>query len=160
MLEVTQATQHWYLDIFRSAMWSIGRGVLIFLDGFFDILDHIWRFQFFNNEYVDKIFSASIIVASSWIILKVLLELLMNHIIKSDGNSPLQVYKGIIMAFVIMFLVPALFNFGHSVATALTDAVINISSLDSGSSTENTVSSAIVRSMIYEDETKPEDIDF
>ena len=142
-------------------MWSIGKGILLFLDGFFDILDHIWRFQFFNNEYVDKIFSASIIVASSWIILKVLLELLMNHIIKSDGNStPLQVYKGIIMAFVIMFLVPALFNFGHSIATTLTDAVIDISSVENAGSTESTISSAIVRSMVYEDATKPEDIDF
>ena len=125
ILEVTQVEQHWYTDIFRSVMWSIGKGILWLLDGFFDIINKIWRFDFFNNAYVDKIFNASIIIASSWIILKVLIELIMNHILKNDGRSnPLQVYKGIVLAMVIMFLVPALFNFGHDVATAMTDAVI------------------------------------
>ena len=142
-------------------MWSIGKGILWLLDGFFDIIDKIWRFQFFNNEYVDKIFGASIIIASSWIILKVLLELLMNHIIKSDSNSsPLQVYRGIILAIVVMFLVPALFNFGHNVATAMTDAVISVSGMGNGESAETSISRAIVRSMVYEDETNPNDIEY
>ena len=42
-------------------MWSIGKGILWLLDGFFDIINKIWRFEFFNNSYVDKIFNASII---------------------------------------------------------------------------------------------------
>ena len=142
-------------------MWSIGKGILWLLDGFFNIIDKIWRFQFFNNEYVDKIFGASIIIASSWIILKVLLELLMNHIIKSNSNSsPLQVYRGIILAIVVMFLVPALFNFGHNVATAMTDAVISVSGMGNGESAETSISRAIVRSMVYEDETNPNDIEY
>ena len=161
ILEVTQAEQHWYNDIFRSVMWSIGKGILWLLDGFFDIINKIWRFDFFNNAYVDKIFNASIIIASSWIILKVLIELIMNHILKNDGRSnPLQVYKGIVLAMVIMFLVLALFNFGHDVATAMTDAVINVSGMEKSEDAETSISKAIVRSLVYDDETKEDDINY
>ena len=54
--------------------WTIGKGVLWLLDGFFSIIDKIWRYQFFNNEYVNKIFSGAIIVACSWLILKVVIN--------------------------------------------------------------------------------------
>lgn len=37
-------------------MWSIGKGILWLLDGFFDIIDKIWRYKFFDNEYVNKIY--------------------------------------------------------------------------------------------------------
>ena len=60
-------------------MWSIAKGILWLLDGFFDVLDTIWRFKFFDNEYVNKVFSASIIVACSWLVLKVVIELIMNY---------------------------------------------------------------------------------
>ena len=161
IIEVNQVTQHWYTDIFRSVMWSIGKGILWLLDGFFDIINKIWRFEFFNNSYVDKIFNASIIIAASWIVLKVLMELIMNHILNQDGRSnPLKVYRGIVLAIVIMFLIPALFNFGHKVATAMTDAVIQVSGMEKSTNAETSISKAIVRSMIYDAETNENDINY
>ena len=63
-------------------MWSIAKGVMWLLDGFFDIIDKIWRYKFFDNEYVNKIFGGAVIVACSWLILKVIIELIMNYIVK------------------------------------------------------------------------------
>ena len=40
-------------------MWSIAKGILWLLDDFFDIINNIWRYQFFNNEYVNKIFDGA-----------------------------------------------------------------------------------------------------
>ena len=86
--------------------WTIGKGVLWLLDGFFSIIDKIWRYQFFNNEYVNKIFSGAIIVACSWLILKVVIELIMNYIVKNDNRgSPLSIYRGVILAITMMFLI-------------------------------------------------------
>lgn len=142
-------------------MWSIGKGVLWFLDGFFGIIDKIWRYQFFNNDYVNKIFGGAIIVATSWLALKVIIELIMNYIIKNDGKgSPLTIYRGIVLAIVMMFLITPLFNFGHQFSTALTDDVISVSGLSESSSAESKISKAIVRSMVYTDETKEEDITY
>lgn len=142
-------------------MWSIGKGVLWFLDGFFDIIDKIWRYQFFNNDYVNKIFGGAIIVASSWLALKVIIELIMNYIVKNDGKgSPLTIYRGIVLAIVMMFLITPLFNFGHQFSTALTDDVISVSGLNTSSSAESKISKAIVRSMVYTDETKEDDITY
>lgn len=129
------------------------------LDGFFDIIDKIWRYQFFNNDYVNKIFSGSIIVACSWIILKVFIELIMNFIIKNDGkSSTLTVYRGIVLAIVMMFLITPLFDFGHKFSTTLTDDVIKVSELDKGSSAESKISQSIIRAMVYENETEEDDI--
>lgn len=142
-------------------MWNIGKGILWILDGFFEIIDKIWRYQFFNNEYVNKIFGGAIIVAGSWLALKVIIELIMNYIVKNDGKgSPLTVYRGICLAIVMMFLIAPLFNFGHNISTALTDDVISVSGLNTGSSAETKISQAIVRSMVYTNETKEEDITY
>ena len=131
------------------------------LDGFFDILDKIWRFKFFDNDYVDKVFQASIIVACSWLILKVVLELVMNHIVKNDGKgNPLTIYRGVVLAIVIMFLIPSLFTFGHKVSTKMTEAVISINAVENTSSTESKISNAIVSSMVHEKETKKEDAEY
>ncbi len=141
-------------------MWAIGKGVLWLLDGFFDIIDKIWRFEFFNNEYVNKIFSGAIIIACSWLMLKVIIELIMKYIVKNDGrDSPLSIYRGIVLAIVIMFLITPLFNFGHNISTALTEDIISVSGLDEGSGAESKISKAIVRAMVYENETKEEHID-
>ncbi len=142
-------------------MWAIGKGILYLLDGFFGIIDKIWRYQFFNNEYVNKIFGGAIIVACSWLMLKVTIELIMNFIVKNEGRgSPLTIYRGIVLAIVMMFLITPLFDFGHKISTALTDDVIAVSSLNTGSSAESTISKSIVRAMVYEDETKEEDITY
>ena len=107
-------------------LWTIGKGILVTLDGFFNVIQNIWRYDFFNNEYVDKIFSGAIIVACSWLVLKVLIELVMNYIIKSETReSPFSIYRGIVLAIVMMFLVPSLFDFGQQISTGLTEAVIS-----------------------------------
>lgn len=63
----------------------------------FDIIDKIWRYKFFDNEYVNKIFGGAVIVACSWLILKVIIELIMNYIVKNEErSSPLSVYRGIV----------------------------------------------------------------
>ena len=114
------------------------------------------NFSFF--QYVDKVFQASIIVASSWLILKVVLELVMNHIVKNDGKgNPLTIYRGVVLAVVIMFLIPSLFTFGHNISTKMTEAVISINAVENTSSTESKISNAKVSSMVHKNETKDED---
>lgn len=140
-------------------MWSIAKGILWLLDGFFEIINKIWRFDFFNNEYVNKVFTGAIIVAGSWLALKIVIELIMNYIVKNEGSgTPLNVFRGMVLAIVMMFLTPYLFNFGFDLSTKLTDDVISISALDTGASAESQISKAIVRSMIYDNEMKEEDI--
>lgn len=142
-------------------MWSISKGILWLLDGFFDILDKIWRFRFFDNEYVNKIFGGALIVACSWLILKVVIELIMNHMVKGDDRtSPLSIYKGIVLAIVMMFLVTPLFQFGHNFSTALTDSVITVSGMNSSDDSEGTISKAIIRAMVYEDQMESDKIDY
>lgn len=98
------------------------------------------------------------IVACSWLVLKVVIELIMNYIVKNDGRgSPLSVYRGIVLAIVMMFLITPLFQFGHDFSTKLTDSVISVSGLDKSSTAEGTISKALIRSMIYDDEMKDTD---
>lgn len=162
ILEVEQQDADVWGNIYRSIMWSIAKGVLELLDGFFDVIDKIWRYEFFNNEYVNKIFSGALIVAGTWLILKVMIELVLNHIIQSDErSSPLSIYKGVFLAIVMMFLIPSLFTFGHDVCTSLTDSVISVSGMNSKQgTTETSISNALIKSMIYEDEMKQKDIDY
>lgn len=142
-------------------MWEIAKGILWLLDGFFDIIDKIWRFRFFDNEYVNKIFGGAVIVACSWLILKVVIELIMNYIIKGEERtSPLSVYKGIVLAIVMMFLITPLFQFGHNVSTELTDAVIEVSGMQQDSDSEGTISKAIIRAMVYENQMESDKIDY
>ena len=132
---------------------------MVLLDGFFGVINKIWRYDFFNNEYVTKIFNGAVIVACSWLVLKVLVELIMNYIVRNEGKeSPLSVYRGIVLAIVMMFLIPTLFQFGHDVSSALTDSVISVSNMSSTSTAETTISNSIVRSMVYTNETKSENI--
>ncbi|MBE6152742.1 MAG: hypothetical protein E7166_00750 [Firmicutes bacterium] len=141
-------------------MWGIAKGLLWFLDGFFNIIDGIWRYKFFDNEYVNKIFGGAIIVASSWLVLKVVLELIMNFIVKNDGKgSPLTIFKGTVLAIVMMFSITPLFQFGHDFSTALTDSVIEVSGIGNDSQ-ENAISDALIRTMVYNEETKPDDKEY
>lgn len=140
-------------------MWEISKGILSLLDGFFEIIDKIWRYRFFDNEYVDKIFGGAVIVACSWLVLKVIIELIMKYMINGDDrSSPLSIYKGIVLAIVMMFLVPSLFQFGHDISTALTDSVIEVSGLSAGADAETTISKSIIRAMVYEDEMEADKI--
>lgn len=85
----------------------------------------------------------------------------MNYIIKNETReSPFSIYRGIVLAIVMMFLVPSLFDFGSKVSTALTEAVISESNMGDSSDAELSISSSIVRSMMYENETEEEDIEY
>lgn len=141
------------MDVFRNALWSIAKGILWLLDGFFDVINQIWKYKFFDNTYVNQLFSGAIIVACSWLALKVIIELVMNYIVKNDGrSSPLSIYRGIVLAIVMMFLIPPLFQFGHSISTQLTNSVISVSKLEKTSSAEGTISKSLIQSMIYDNE--------
>ena len=131
------------------------------LEGFFDIIDKIWRYRFFDNEYVNKIFGGALIVACSWLVLKVVIELVMKYIVKGEERtSPISVYKGIVLAIAMMFLITPLFQFGHNVSTELTDAVIEVSGMNENVDSEGTISKAIIRAMVYENEMKSDKIDY
>lgn len=83
----------------------------------------------------------------------------MNYIVRNEGKeSPLSVYRGIVLAIVMMFLIPTLFQFGHDVSSALTDSVISVSNMSQTSTAETTISNSIVRAMVYTNETKSENI--
>lgn len=85
----------------------------------------------------------------------------MNYIVKNDGKgNPLTVYRGIVIAIVMMFLVTPLFDFGHNLSTALTDDVISVSGLSTGSNAESSISKAIVQAMVYENETSADDMSY
>ena len=138
-------------------MWSLTKGVLTMLDGLIDILNQIWRFSFFNNEYVQKLFGYAITLAIAWLVVKVSFEFLMKFIVKGDDRtSPLTIYKGIIIAIISMFLIVPFFDYGQKISTLLTDGVIQASSLGDGANTEFGISKAIITSMVYSDETKQE----
>lgn len=132
------------------------------LDKLFNILNNIWRYKFFENEYVTKIFNGAIIVACSWLVLKVVIELIMNYIVKNEErSSPLSVYRGIVLAIVMMFLITPLFQFGYKFSTSLTDAVISVSGMESNTAeAEGTISKSIIRAMVYEDSMDAENIDY
>ena len=118
-------------------MWSFTKGVLTMLDGLIDILNQIWRFSFFNNEYVQKLFGYAITLAIAWLVVKVSFEFLMKFIVKGDDRtSPLTIYKGIIIAIISMFLIVPFFDYGQKISTLLTDGVIQASSLGDGANTE------------------------
>lgn len=126
------------------------------MDGFFGVINRIWRYEFFNNEYVNNILNGAIIVACSWLALKVVVELIMNYIIKSETrNSPLSIYKGVILAVVMMFLITPLFQLGHNFSTELTDAVISVSS-NNQSSAEKLISKSLISAMVLKNEMNEE----
>lgn len=150
------------MDAFRGTLWNIAKGVLWFLDGFFDVLNKMWQYKFFDNEYVNKVFSGALIVACAWLIIKVMIELIMNHIIKNDGrDSPLTIFRGVVLAITMMFLISPLFTFGYQVSNALNNAVISVSGMNSNNSqNEGTISKAIITSMVYDDQMEKEDRDY
>lgn len=97
-------------------------------------------------------------MACSWLALKSVIELIMNYIIKNESHSsPLSVYRGIVIAIVMMFLIPSLFQFGHNFSTKLTSSVISVSGMNKSSSVEGTMSRTLIRAMIYEKEMEEED---
>jgi len=164
MLFQTLAIQHdsasWIWDAIRSILWFIAKGILILLDGMFFIIDDIWKFKFFDNPYVNKIYSGAIIIACTWLILKVILQLIMHHFVNQDDNtSPTKVFKGIILSIVMMFLIPPLFNWGYELTTNMTNYVISASSTSETTSTdfEASMSTMILNAFADEDKMTEED---
>ncbi len=101
-------------------------------------------------------------MACAWLSLKVMIELIMNHIIKGDGReSPLSIYKGVFLAITMMFLINPLFNFGYQISNSLTSAVITVSGLsNNGSANEGTISKSIITSMVYDDQMDEKDKEY
>ena len=164
MLFQTLAIQHdsasWIMDAIRSILWFIAKGILILLDGMFFIIEDIWKFKFFDNPYVNKIYSGAIIIACTWLVLKVILQLIMQYFINQDDNSsPTKIFKGIILSIVMMFLIPPLFNWGYDITTNMTNYVISASSTSETTSTEfeASMSTMILNAFADEDKMTEED---
>jgi len=145
----------------RSVLWMLAKGCLLLLDGMFSIINEVWRFKFFDNEYVNTIFGGAVILACSWICLKVMLEFVLNHIInKNDNNHPLAIFKGIVLAIIVMFLVTPLFDMGQKFSVGLTDAVIKTTGMSNQTSNvESSISRAIVISMANKDAMEDVDLE-
>jgi hypothetical protein len=159
-LSVQQTDAGMIAGSIRSVLWMIAKGCLLLLDGMFKIINEVWRFKFFDNEYVNNIFGGAIVLACSWICLKVMIEFIVNHIInKEDNNSPLLVFKGIILAIVVMFMVSPLFTLGQQFSVGLTDAVIKTTNMsDKTTSVESGISVAVIKSMANNNAMKDEDL--
>lgn len=160
ILEVQHESASWILDAVRSVFWFLAKGVLILLDGMFLIINDIWKFKFFDNAYVNKIYSAALIVACTWLILKVIIEIVMRYFVKQDDNSsPTRVFKGIIFSIVMMFLIPPIFNWGYDLSSKMTQYVISASSTAETSPTtfEASMSSMILSAFADDDKMNETD---
>jgi hypothetical protein len=160
VLAVQLESASWIKDAIRSVFWFLAKGALTLLDGIFLIIDDIWKFKFFDNPYVNKIYSSAIIVACTWLILKVILELIMRYFVdQEDNSSPTKVFKGVIFAIVMMFLIPPLFNWGYDLSSRMTQYVVSVSSNNTGSavSIESSMSSMILTAFADDDKMEEKD---
>lgn len=129
ILSVQHESAGWVMDAIRSVFWMLAKGVLILLDGMFAVINDIWKFKFFDNTYVNNIFTAAIIVACTWLVLKALIEIIMHYYINQDDNSsPTRVIKGIIFSITMMYLISPIFNWGYDLSSKMTEYVISASS--------------------------------
>lgn len=164
MILQTLVVQHesasWLSDAIRWVFWFLAKGILTLLDGMFLIIDDIWKFKFFDNAYVNNIYSAAIVVACTWLILKVLLELIMHYFVNQEDNtSPTRVFKGIVISIAMMFLIPPLFSWGYDLSSKMTQYVVSASSSadTSPTSMEATISSMILTAFADNDKMTEED---
>lgn len=160
ILTVQHDSASWIMDAIRWVFWFLAKVPLILLDGIFVTINDIWKFKFFDNNYVNTIYKAAIIVACTWLALKVILELIMRYFVKQDDNSsPTSVFKGLIVCIVMMFLVPPLFNWGYDLSSKMTQYVISASSTaeESPVSFEASMSSMILTA--FADDKKMEEED-
>lgn len=160
ILQIQHDSASWILDGIRWVFWFLAKVPLILLDGIFVTINDIWKFKFFDNNYVNTIYKAAIIVACTWLVLKVILELIMRYFVKQDDNSsPTTIFKGIITCIVMMFLIPSLFNWGYDLSSKMTQYVISASSTaeESPVSFEASMSSMILTA--FADDKKMEEED-
>lgn len=160
LLTVQHESASAVMNALRSVFWFLAKGTLILLDGMFSIIEDIWKFKFFDNDYVKKIYSAAIIVACTWLILKVIIEIIMHYFINQDDNSsPTRVFKGVIFSIAMMFLIPPIFNWGFNLSSRMTQYVISASSTAdiSPGSLEATMSSMILTAFADDSKMTKED---
>lgn len=160
LLTVQHESANWITDAIRWVFWFLAKGALLLLDGMFLIINDIWEFKFFDNPYVNKIYSAAIIVACTWLVLKVIIEIIMRYFVNEDDNSsPTKVFRGIIFCIVMMFLIPPIFNWGYKVSCKLTQYTISASSSaeTSPSSFEASMSSMILTAFADDNKMNEED---
>lgn len=160
ILTVQHDSASWIMDAIRWVFWFLAKGALILLDGIFLIINDIWKFKFFDNDYVNKIYQAAIIVACTWLILKVMIELIMKYFINQDDNSsPIRVFKGIIFSIVMMFLIPPIFNWGYDLSSKMTQYVISASSSAETSPTSFEASMSSMILTAFADDNKMDEKD-
>lgn len=160
VLTVQHESASWILDAVRWVFWFLAKGVLILLDGMFLIINDIWKFKFFDNAYVNKIYSAAIIVACTWLVLKIIIEIIMHYFVNQDDNSsPTRVFKGIIFSIVMMFLIPPIFNWGYDVSSNMTQYVISASSSAETSPTSFEASMSSMILTAFADDSKMDESD-
>lgn len=70
----------------------------------------------------------------------------------------MTIYRGVVLAIVMMFLIPYLFQFGHNFSTKLTEAVKSVNVTESTNTSEISIANVIVSSVVSKDSTKEEDI--
>lgn len=153
----------WIKDAIRSVFWLLAKGILFLLDGIFLIIDDIWKFKFFDNPYVNKIYSSAIIVACTWLVLKVIIDLIMRYFVdQEDNSSPTKVFKGIVFAIMMMFLIPPVFNWGYDLSSNMTQYVVSESSNNAESPTtiESSMSSMILTAFADNDKMEEDDKDY
>lgn len=160
LLTVQHESAGWITDAIRWVFWMLAKGVLILLDGMFLIINDIWKFKFFDNPYVNKIYSAAIIVACTWLVLKVIIEIIMRYFVNQDDNSsPTRVFRGIIFCIVMMFLIPPIFNWGYDVSSKLTQYTISVSSTAETSPTSFEASMSSMILTAFADDSKMDESD-
>lgn len=160
ILSVTQQEDSLVLDGVRGILWFITKGVLMLLDGFFNVINEVWQFRFFDNEYVNKLLSASMLIAITFLGVKVVLELILHHIVNKKEHSLLYVFKGIVVAVFVMFLITPLFSYAHNISTELTKSVITISGFSTEESTDSTISRMIIKSTANTDQMTEENLEY
>lgn len=160
LLTVQHESAGWITDAIRWVFWMLAKGVLILLDGMFLIINDIWKFKFFDNPYVNKIYSAAIIVTCTWLVLKVIIEIIMRYFVNQDDNSsPTRVFRGIIFCIVMMFLIPPIFNWGYDVSSKLTQYTISVSSTAETSPTSFEASMSSMILTAFADDSKMDESD-
>ena len=138
----------------------MAKDLLKLLDGFFKILNNIWKYNFFDNEYVNKIFHGAIIVASSWLVIKIMIELIMNYMVKGESrDTPVSVYRGAILAVVMMFFISPLYDYGYKFSVALTTAVNSVSNIES-TNVDSKISNVILNATFKDDSMEKDDADY
>lgn len=84
----------------------------------------------------------------------------MHHIVKGEGrDNPIVIYRGVVLAIVMMFLITPLYEYGYKFSCSLTDAVNSVSKIDSNE-VESKISNVLLNATLDADNMSDEDIEY